>query len=139
MRRSTLILLLLFLCLGVMTCFSQQTFVSKYSAYGAYSYLSTPSLNLTQRGFDGDFGVNLRSWLTVGGDFSYAGGHSSLLPSMLNSATQAKLAPYVPVFQQLGIPLVVPYHSATYTYEACLLYTSPSPRDGLLSRMPSSA
>ena len=25
------------------------------------------------------------------------------------------------------------------TYENCLLYTSPSPRDGLLSRMPSSA
>ena len=25
------------------------------------------------------------------------------------------------------------------TYYACLLYTSPSPRDGLLSRMPSSA
>ena len=24
-------------------------------------------------------------------------------------------------------------------YEDCLLYTSPSPRDGLLSRMPSSA
>ena len=27
----------------------------------------------------------------------------------------------------------------SYTYTACLLYTSPSPRDGLLSRMPSSA
>ena len=26
-----------------------------------------------------------------------------------------------------------------YTSNACLLYTSPSPRDGLLSRMPSSA
>ena len=25
------------------------------------------------------------------------------------------------------------------TYQGCLLYTSPSPRDGLLSRMPSSA
>ena len=25
------------------------------------------------------------------------------------------------------------------TYDTCLLYTSPSPRDGLLSRMPSSA
>ena len=24
-------------------------------------------------------------------------------------------------------------------YDSCLLYTSPSPRDGLLSRMPSSA
>ena len=29
-----------------------------------------------------------------------------------------------------------PYKLHTYT---CLLYTSPSPRDGLLSRMPSSA
>ena len=27
----------------------------------------------------------------------------------------------------------------TIPYEDCLLYTSPSPRDGLLSRMPSSA
>ena len=29
--------------------------------------------------------------------------------------------------------------SAQCTDESCLLYTSPSPRDGLLSRMPSSA
>ena len=29
--------------------------------------------------------------------------------------------------------------SITYRPEICLLYTSPSPRDGLLSRMPSSA
>ena len=29
--------------------------------------------------------------------------------------------------------------SSTERYEICLLYTSPSPRDGLLSRMPSSA
>ena len=28
---------------------------------------------------------------------------------------------------------------ARYGYDVCLLYTSPSPRDGLLSRMPSSA
>ena len=27
----------------------------------------------------------------------------------------------------------------TMQYQVCLLYTSPSPRDGLLSRMPSSA
>ena len=27
----------------------------------------------------------------------------------------------------------------TTSYKTCLLYTSPSPRDGLLSRMPSSA
>ena len=31
------------------------------------------------------------------------------------------------------------YDTMLYLYDVCLLYTSPSPRDGLLSRMPSSA
>ena len=31
------------------------------------------------------------------------------------------------------------YRTRLYVYVRCLLYTSPSPRDGLLSRMPSSA
>ena len=33
----------------------------------------------------------------------------------------------------------VPGLAKTLTINTCLLYTSPSPRDGLLSRMPSSA
>ena len=33
----------------------------------------------------------------------------------------------------------VEYFVSYYDYYTCLLYTSPSPRDGLLSRMPSSA
>ena len=31
------------------------------------------------------------------------------------------------------------FFAAYLTYKACLLYTSPSPRDGFTSRMPSSA
>lgn len=118
MRRLFVCVLALFLLSTALTCFSQQTDVRQFTAFGAYSYLSTPSLNLTQRGFDGDFGYNMRSWLSLGFDFSYNSGHSSLLPNYLNSATQAKLAPYVPIFQELGIPLAVPYNSSTYTYEA---------------------
>ncbi len=118
MRRSTFILLLVFLSVGVMTCLAQQTTVLQYSGFTAFSYLSTPSLNLVQRGFDADFGVNMRSWLTLGADFSYQNGHSTLLPSNLNSATQAKLAPLVPVFKQLGIPIAVPFDGTVYTYEA---------------------
>ena len=43
-------------------------------------------------------------------------------------------------FEELGLgefinPIKADYSAAM----ACLLYTSPSPRDGLLSRMPSSA
>ena len=33
----------------------------------------------------------------------------------------------------------IPFKKMTDMYIDCLLYTSPSPRDGLLSRMPSSA
>jgi len=118
MRRSTFILLLVFLSLTAVTCFSQQTYIPKYVAYGGFSYFSTPSLNLTQRGLDTDFGINVRSWMSLGGDFSYGAGNTTLFPGSLNAATQAKLAPYVPVFQKLGIPLAVPYNASTYTYEA---------------------
>ena len=117
MRRLLLCVLLLLLLSTALPCFSQQTDIRQFSAFGAFSYLSTPSLNLTQRGFDGDFGVNVRSWLTLGGDFSYENGHSSLLPSALNSATQAKLAPFLPLLPP-GFVLAVPYNSSTYTYEA---------------------
>jgi hypothetical protein len=119
MRRSILLFLLLLLSLSAVACLAQkQEYVARYSAYGAFSYFSTPSLNLTQRGLDTDFGVNVRSWLTLGGDFSYGAGNTTLLPNDLNAATQAKLLPYVPTLQALGIPLAVPYNASTYTYEA---------------------
>jgi hypothetical protein len=115
--RRLLVCGLAFLFLTTLTCFAQQTEIPRFSTYEAFSYLSTPSLNLTQRGFDGDFGVNIFSWLTGGFDFSYANGHSSLFPSDLNQATQAKLAPFLPLLPP-GYVLFVPYNSTTYTYEA---------------------
>ena len=39
----------------------------------------------------------------------------------------------------LSKPLAAPMMIGAMTGGTCLLYTSPSPRDGLLSRMPSSA
>ena len=41
--------------------------------------------------------------------------------------------------QELLQPLITRVYSILSRQKACLLYTSPSPRDGLLSRMPSSA
>jgi hypothetical protein len=117
MRPRTLSVVLLFVLITSLTCLSQQTDIRQFSAFGAYSYLSTPSLNLTQQGVDGDFGVNVRSWLTLGADFSYAGGNSTLRPQYLNAATQAKLAPFLPLLPP-GYVIAVPYNSSTYTYEA---------------------
>ena len=116
MRRSKVVLLSTFLLLSL-SCFAQQDYIARYSAFTAFSYLSTPSLNLTQRGFDGDFGVNVRPWLTLGGDFSYNSGSSSILPGYLSSSAQAKLAPIIPLLPP-GFVVAVPYSTTTYTYEA---------------------
>ena len=43
------------------------------------------------------------------------------------------------VSHEVGHALYTPDEDWWEEYEVCLLYTSPSPRDGLLSRMPSSA
>ena len=39
----------------------------------------------------------------------------------------------------IGFKMVVDDFKMKWLFLGCLLYTSPSPRDGLLSRMPSSA
>ena len=67
----------------------------------------------------------------------------------VNLAAEAKINPLIPHTAELVVgaiaftllfltlrKFVVPMFEKAY---ACLLYTSPSPRDGLLSRMPSSA
>ena len=45
----------------------------------------------------------------------------------------------VAAFYNSGVYGVSAFGSSGFPLESCLLYTSPSPRDGLLSRMPSSA
>jgi hypothetical protein len=116
MRLKTLFAIMLFIVPTSIAAFSQQTDVTQFAILGAYSYFSTPSLNSAQRGFDGELGINVRSWLTLGGDFSYSSGHSSLVPSELSLTVQAELAPIIPHLPP-GFMLAVPYDSATYTYE----------------------
>ena len=54
------------------------------------------------------------------------------------SCTTNCLAPLVHVILKEGIGIETGLMTTIHSY-TCLLYTSPSPRDGLLSRMPSSA
>lgn len=116
MRRSFPCILACIL-LSTVTCFSQQSEVLRYQVIGGYSYLHVPSLNLAQRGFNGDLGINVRPWLSMGFDFSVFTGHSTLLPSYFNSATQLKLAQ---ALGQMGNPPIagIPYSSTTFTYQA---------------------
>ena len=113
-RGSFFCVLVLFLLSTALPCCSQQTDIRQFAVFGAFTYLSTPSLNLVQRGFDGDFGYNYRPWLTFGFDFGYYSGHSTLLPSKLNPAFLVAIPP--PLLP--GLAGGAPFNITTYTYEA---------------------
>jgi len=52
---------------------AQQTDINRYTLFTGFDYMISPARNLTERGFEGDFGVTLRPWLGVGGDFGAMG------------------------------------------------------------------
>ena len=66
-------------------------------------------------------------------EYPTASAHSGHFKTLLNElALKKSFKPDIIFIDYLNI-------CASSRYKACLLYTSPSPRDGLLSRMPSSA
>eukprot|EP01016_Furgasonia_blochmanni_P045774 TRINITY_DN6502_c0_g1_i1.p1 TRINITY_DN6502_c0_g1~~TRINITY_DN6502_c0_g1_i1.p1 ORF type:complete len:183 (+),score=52.61 TRINITY_DN6502_c0_g1_i1:60-551(+) len=65
-------------------------------------------------------------------------GSSPLSPTNKDKKTRVSL-PAVETLRRLNGPQPVANYNKKNLFTICLLYTSPSPRDGLLSRMPSSA
>jgi len=96
--------------------FAQQDYVPRYDVFTGFSYLATPKLNLFQRGFNGEAGVNVRRWVSLGVDFSIFTGHSSLTVSELDPAVLAPLAGSIPP-ALLGT-LSVPFDATTFTFTA---------------------
>ncbi|HLI62455.1 MAG TPA: hypothetical protein VKV05_03575 [Terriglobales bacterium] len=124
MRPKLLSAVLLFVVLTSLTAFTQQTYVSRFDAYGGYAFFDTPSLNLLQNGFNGEFGVNVVKWLALGFDFSVFTGSNNLTPAMLSNSVQQQLGSAIAAGIASGqIPPgyrlnYVPTNSTTYTYSA---------------------
>lgn len=100
-----------------------QPYVGRFDVFGGFSYMASPSFNLYQRGFNGEFGYNVTRWLALGGDFSVLDGNSSIVPKDLKPALQAQLGAEIGQLVQAGlIPpgyvLYVPFNAKTYTYAA---------------------
>ena len=93
----------------------EQEYVSRYDAFAGFSYLNSPKLNLAERGFNTQFGVNVTRWLALGVDYSIFTGHSAIRPQDLTTALQTRLAPILPL---LGPNPQVPFDSTTYTFTA---------------------
>ena len=74
--------LALFLCLPAFA--QEDVSINRYTLYTGFDYMISPARNLTQRGFDTDFGFTAKPWLGLGADFSASGdSFRAVLPGSL--------------------------------------------------------
>jgi hypothetical protein len=75
----------------------------------------SPARNLTERGFDLDFGVTVKPWMALGGDFSAIGDSIISGKGTINGSETV----YADPVSAIGIPpssIHVPFSSTTYTF-----------------------
>lgn len=117
MKRVLMCALVMILALPA---FAQQTDINRYTVFTGFDYMISPARNLTERGFDLDFGVTLRPWLALGGDFGALGdgifsgagtiNGSETIYAPLLLANQ----PFVPLPNTINVA----FKSTTYTFAA---------------------
>lgn len=101
--------------------FSQQTDVRRYDIYTGFAGFETPELNLAQRGFHLQTGLNLRTWLSAGFDYSISTGHNALTPNLLTTSLRQELGLEIEELIEEGIippnyQLVVPLDAFSQTF-----------------------
>src|SRR5664280_3156916 len=69
----------------------QQSYVTKYDLYTGYAFLNSPKIGLFENGFHTQFGYRVRTWVSLGFDYSITAGDLTITPSLLPDALQATL------------------------------------------------
>ena len=69
MRRVPLLLCGLSILSGCLPSLAQNTEINRYTLFTGFDYMISPARNLTERGFETDFGVTAKPWLGLGVDF----------------------------------------------------------------------
>ena len=95
--------------------------VRRYDAYAGFADLNAPALGLNQPGFHAQAGVNVRRWLSIGGDYSVASGGeiltTGLLPATLQAQVNGAQAQYIAAgLLPANYRLAVPTDAATQTF-----------------------
>jgi hypothetical protein len=98
---------------------AQQTDINRYTLFTGFDYMISPARNLTERGFESDFGVTVRPWLGLGGDFSAIGDQVISGAGTINGS-ETVFAPLLISAAGLGAPppssVHVPFKSTSYTF-----------------------
>jgi hypothetical protein len=108
------------LCLASLA-FAQQTYVSRFDAFGGYAFLYSPHIGLFENGFAAQVGVRPSTWFSAGFDYSISTGDTTLTPDLLPTNLQQTLAAILAQLAAAGrLPsgymLRVPIHSRTQTF-----------------------
>ncbi|HTR25409.1 MAG TPA: outer membrane beta-barrel protein [Terriglobales bacterium] len=112
-KRLLFFLLVISLCLPAL---AQQTDINRYTLFTGFDYLISPARGLTERGFEGDFGVTLKPWLGAGADFSAMGNGIISGAGGINGSETV----YAPLIAPYVDPsaVTVPFKSTTYVFAA---------------------
>jgi hypothetical protein len=99
----------------------QQTYVSRYDYYAGYAFLNSPMINLSENGFQTQFGYRAKTWVSVGFDYSRSSGNLTLTPDLLPMALQAQLGYQLKGLMAAGVipptyALTVLAHSVTNSF-----------------------
>ena len=95
--------------------FGQQDYASRFDFFSGFTYFESPQINLAERGYHLQFGVNMRRWYAVGFDYSNVNGTLNLIPSYLPNALQQQLAPLLGLLGPNYHP-AVPTSTTTQTF-----------------------
>jgi hypothetical protein len=109
------------LLLAAVPASGQQTYVTRFNAYGGYMYFNSPAIGLKENGFNTQFGVRVKRWLTLGVDYSRATGDMALDSTVLIPSLQQSLGGLLAALPSYGITVPtgyvvkVPIHSVSQT------------------------
>jgi hypothetical protein len=119
MRNPRPLLFCAVILIFVFPALAQQTDISKYTLFTGFDYMISPARNLTERGFEADFGVTMKPWLALGGDFGALGADVISGAGTINGS-ETIYAPLLTGAESLGAPppntVHVPFKSTTYTF-----------------------
>ena len=95
----------LFLCplLLPLQAFAQQDYVGRFDLYNGFTWFDSPSAHLQERGYHLQAGINARTWLALGFDYSVVTGNLTLTPSLLKPTLQTQIAGELAQLEAAGV------------------------------------
>jgi hypothetical protein len=123
MTKSVSLLAFFSFLLSPLRAFAQQDYVGRFDLFNGFTWFDSPSANLEERGYHLQAGVNVRSWLAVGFDYSVVQGNLTLTTNLLKPALQNQINGQIAAFEAAGLlppgyQVAVSTASTTQTFAA---------------------